>query len=61
LLVRPMSAQHEANVIHGMVSDVIFQQDRFKVTLENGLSVFLPGAPKVGERISVRVKVECLG
>ena len=61
LLVRPVSAEREANVIHGIVGDVIFQQDRFKITLENGLYVFLPHAPKVGERISVPVKVECLG
>jgi spermidine/putrescine transport system ATP-binding protein len=61
LLVRPVSGEREANVIHGIVGDVIFQQDRFKITLENGLYVFLPHAPKVGERISVPVKVECLG
>jgi ABC-type Fe3+/spermidine/putrescine transport system ATPase subunit len=61
LLVRPLSIASELNIIDGNVRDVIFQQDRFKVTLENGLYVFLPSAPKVGERISVRVKVECLG
>jgi hypothetical protein len=62
LLARPRSAEAErdANLIHGAVSDVIFQQDRFKVTLENGLYIYLPQAPKVGEKIDVRVKVECL-
>jgi len=48
------------NVISGIVSDVIFQQDRFKVTLENGLYVYLQQAPNVGEKIDVQVKVECL-
>jgi ABC-type Fe3+/spermidine/putrescine transport system ATPase subunit len=60
LLARPLSAAKEPNLISGIVTDVIFQQDRFKVTLDNGLYVYLPQAPKVGERIEVRVKVECL-
>ena len=46
--------------ISGVVSDVIFQQDRFKVTLDNGLYVYLQEAPKVGQKIEVQVKVECL-
>ena len=60
LLARPLPAGEERNILQGVVSDVIFQQDRFKVTLENGLYVYLPNAPKVGERIEVQVKVECL-
>ena len=62
LLVRPLpvEAGAEANVIRGIVSDLIFQQDRFKITLDNGFYVYLPNAPKVGEQIEVRVKVECL-
>ena len=60
LLARPLSAEHGPNIIHGAVADVIFQQDRFKVTLDNGIYVYLPNAPKVGEKIEVRVKVECL-
>jgi ABC-type Fe3+/spermidine/putrescine transport system ATPase subunit len=62
LLARPLSdaAKREPNSLRGTVTDVIFQQDRFKVTLENRLYVYLPNAPKVGERIEVRVKVECL-
>jgi len=61
LLVRPLpaDAQREANILSGVVTDVIFQQDHFKVTLENGLYVYLPDAPKVGQKISVSVKVEC--
>jgi spermidine/putrescine transport system ATP-binding protein len=68
LLARPLSAEkarvehsrNDANVIQGIVTDVIFQNDRFKVTLDNGLYVYLQKAPKVGEKIEVRVKVECL-
>jgi ABC-type Fe3+/spermidine/putrescine transport system ATPase subunit len=60
LLARPLAVKEEANIIQGIVSDVIFQQDRFKVTLENGLYVYLGEAPKIGQKISVRVKVECL-
>jgi len=71
LLARPLSAgnDHAAkssegessrNVLHGVVSDVIFQQERFKVILENGLYVYLNEAPGVGEKISVPIKVECL-
>lgn len=60
LLARPLPAESEANVLQGVVADVIFQQDRFKVTFDNGLYVYLKDAPKVGERLEVRVRVECL-
>jgi ABC-type Fe3+/spermidine/putrescine transport system ATPase subunit len=74
LLVRPLSEDSRAerseplgessrsavNTISGIVTDVIFQQDRYKVTFDNGLYVYLPRAPKVGEKIKLRVKVECL-
>jgi ABC-type Fe3+/spermidine/putrescine transport system ATPase subunit len=60
LLVRPSLVDEESNIIQGVVTDVIFQQDRFKVSLDNGLYFYLSNAPKVGEMIEVRVKVECL-
>ena len=60
LLVRPLPVEDEANVIQGRVNDVIFQSDKFKVTLENGLYFYLQSAPKVGEKIEVKVKIECL-
>jgi ABC-type Fe3+/spermidine/putrescine transport system ATPase subunit len=60
LLARPLPAESEPNVIRGTVTDVIFQQDRFKVTVNYGLYVYLPRAVKVGEKVEVRVKVECL-
>ncbi|MCC6568036.1 MAG: hypothetical protein IT315_02245, partial [Anaerolineales bacterium] len=49
------------NTIRGVTSDVVFQQDKFKVTLDNGLYVYVKDAPKIGKKITVRVKVECLG
>jgi len=91
LLARPFEVQNEANAISGIVTDIVFQQDRYKVTLENvtlsdsegflprqdetlrsrqtlpqsdmvasGFYVYLDESPKLGEKISVRVKVECL-
>jgi ABC-type Fe3+/spermidine/putrescine transport system ATPase subunit len=60
LLVRPRSSADGSNRIQAVVNDVIFQQDRFKVILDNGIYLYSPDAPKVGEKIEVRVKVECL-
>ena len=60
LLARPLSAGGEPNLIQGIVTDSMFQQDRFKVTLDNGFYIYLPGAPKAGEKLDVRVRVECL-
>ncbi|WKZ48278.1 MAG: ABC transporter ATP-binding protein [Anaerolineales bacterium] len=61
LLARPLEVRSEANVLSGVVADVIFQKDKYKVTFDNGLYVHLKDAPKVGKKVSVRVKVECLG
>ena len=61
LLARPLPADEGSNNVQGTITDSIFQQDRFKVTLNNGLYFYLSGAPKVGERVNVPVKVECLG
>jgi ABC-type Fe3+/spermidine/putrescine transport system ATPase subunit len=60
LLARPLSVKDEANVISGIVTDVIFQQDRYKVTLDNGYYIYLDEAPRFGRKISAKVKVECL-
>jgi len=38
-------------IVSGIVVDVIFRQDSFKVTLENGLDFYLPVAPRMGEKI----------
>lgn len=60
LLVRPFPAEEDTNQIQGTVSDVVFEQDRFKVTFEEGLRFYFQEPPKVGEQVSVAVKVECL-
>lgn len=60
LLVRPLQAG-EGGVMRGRAEDVVFQSDRFKVTLDNGLYFYLDDEPKVGEKIEVKVKLECLG
>jgi ABC-type Fe3+/spermidine/putrescine transport system ATPase subunit len=60
LLARPLEVREDANVVSGIVTDVVFQQDRYKATFDNGLYVHLNKAPKIGRRIAVRVKVECL-
>ena len=60
LLARPLSAENEANIISGVPIDIIFQHDRYKVAFDNGLYVYLDEEPKVGRKISVKVKVECL-
>ena len=62
LLARPLPAEMDttANMIEGVVTDVIFQQDRYKVTLDNGLYVYSQEVRQVGQKIQVRVKVECL-
>jgi ABC-type Fe3+/spermidine/putrescine transport system ATPase subunit len=39
--------------ISGVVTDVVFRQDGFKVTLANGLDFYLPDAPRVGENINL--------
>ena len=68
LLVRPLPATDSKNegrpgTVHplsGIVADVVFQQDYFKVTLDNGVYIHLPEPHEVGERIEVPVKIECL-
>jgi len=42
------------------VEDVLFKQDQFQVKLRGGLVIHLKEAPKIGQIIRVRVRVECL-
>jgi ABC-type Fe3+/spermidine/putrescine transport system ATPase subunit len=60
LLVRPFPSEEETNLLQGVVANVIFQQDRFKATFEEGFHVYLQEPPKMGEEIRVPVEVECL-
>ena len=60
LLFRPLPVEEAANMIQGRVADIVFQHDRFKVSLDNSLYVYLQVAPQIDQKISVPVKVECL-
>jgi spermidine/putrescine transport system ATP-binding protein len=60
LLIRPLEVENEANQIRGRVADVVFQQDRFKVTLDDGLYFYLKDKPKIGQMLEIKVKLECL-
>jgi len=42
------------------VEDVLFKQDQFQVKTRGGLVIHLKDAPKIGQIIRVKVKVECL-
>jgi spermidine/putrescine transport system ATP-binding protein len=64
LLIRSQDARrtNDGNLL-GLVTDVLFHQDRFKVTLANGLYFYLPEAPKIGEEICLAIPpsaVQCL-
>jgi spermidine/putrescine transport system ATP-binding protein len=61
LLARPLEARKEANQIRGRVADVLFQQDRFKVVLDNELYFYLKDEPRMGQKIEIKIKLECLG
>jgi ABC-type Fe3+/spermidine/putrescine transport system ATPase subunit len=64
LLLRPSGVWIAADGnLHGVVADVVFHQDQFKVTLESGLYFYLPEALQVGEEIRLRVLqsgIQCL-
>jgi ABC-type Fe3+/spermidine/putrescine transport system ATPase subunit len=59
LLLRA-TEENGGSLIHSRVADVVFQQGRFKVTLDNGLFVYLHTSPKIAQRISAKVQIECL-
>lgn len=50
--------------LHGRVTDILFQKDGYKVSLEDGSFFYLTDAPQVGQTIHLRLKpgeVKCLG
>ncbi len=62
-LLRPSAVEeHPAGEIRARVTDVLFQREHFRVSLENGPSVFLPRAPCLGETVVLRLKepLRCL-
>jgi ABC-type Fe3+/spermidine/putrescine transport system ATPase subunit len=64
LLLRPSGVRLAADGnLHGVVADVVFHQDQFKVTLESGLYFYLVQAPRIGEAIVISIPssaVQCL-
>ena len=65
LLIRPEAANsgEGENILTSHVADFLFQNELFRVTLENGLYFRLPAAHQIGEVISLHVPVtgvECL-
>jgi ABC-type Fe3+/spermidine/putrescine transport system ATPase subunit len=77
LLVRPIGVQKATDgrhsnepigagkpgLLNGVVADVVFHQDRFKVVLANHLYFYLPEAPKIGEEITLQLTptgLQCL-
>ncbi len=64
ILLRREPVKLSANgQLHGRVVDVIFQQDGYKVTLENGLVFHLEESPRVGEWIDLALPpsgIQCL-
>ena len=50
----------EGEKIKLKVEDVLFDRDQFQVKTSGGLVIHLKDAPKIGQIIHVRVKVECL-
>ena len=60
LLARPLQAG-KGSVVRARVADVTFEQDKFRVLLDNGLFVYLQKAPPMGRGLAVRLQLECLG
>lgn len=63
-ILRPSAVEeHPEGEIRSRVADVLFQREHFRVSLENGLYVFLPRAPHIGETMTLRRKepLRCLG
>ena len=42
------------------VEDVLFNRDQFEVKTRGGLVIYMKDAPRIGQIIRVKVKVECL-
>jgi ABC-type Fe3+/spermidine/putrescine transport system ATPase subunit len=60
LLVRPDRVS-SGILMGGVVQDVVFGQNRHRVTLTNGLYFDLPHPPRVGQKVAVHARLECLG
>lgn len=61
LLIRPEGSRRTTRGnIKGRVADILFRQDRYKVTLTNGLFFFLSEAPEIGEEIELAISPEAI-
>ena len=70
VLVRPAGVQPalgavagQPDLLRGRVADVIFDQDRFKIVLDNHCYFYLPEAPKIGQEITLQLSgsaLQCL-
>jgi ABC-type Fe3+/spermidine/putrescine transport system ATPase subunit len=65
LLIRPTGVQKAATdsasqpgFLSGLVADVIFHQDRFKVVLADHMYFYLPDAPEIGQAITLQLSPE---
>jgi ABC-type Fe3+/spermidine/putrescine transport system ATPase subunit len=58
--VSPARRRSAVTSVSGVIKDIIFQQDYYKITFDNGLYIYLDESPKIGQKISVPIKVECL-
>jgi ABC-type Fe3+/spermidine/putrescine transport system ATPase subunit len=66
ILLRPAGAmlcdETVMESIRGIVTDILFHQSGFKVTLDNGLHFYLPVAPGIGDKVTIQAgDMECLG
>ncbi|MEZ0397227.1 MAG: ABC transporter ATP-binding protein [Anaerolineales bacterium] len=62
LLIRPAAARlgPGVNPLGGRVADILFQDDRYRVRLDNGLVFHLPQAPARGEFLTLHVPPEAV-
>ncbi len=59
LLARPTQGDNGA-VIRGRAVDVLFQQNRFRITMDNGFTTYADSAPEIGQEVRAHVQLECL-
>jgi ABC-type Fe3+/spermidine/putrescine transport system ATPase subunit len=61
LLIRTQGAKESpTGALVSTVMDAVFQQDRYKVTLADGLYFYLPAAPPIGREIRLDVPASAL-
>jgi ABC-type Fe3+/spermidine/putrescine transport system ATPase subunit len=67
ILIRPemeSGSSNSENKLEGIVKDVLFFKNGYRVTLQSDLYFILPEAPRVGEVLSINLperSVQCLG